>query len=339
MRAMSSAPVAALVVVLTLAAVLLTSGIAKLRDRHATRDAFTALRVPNLLPVEVAAPLLPWVEIVAASLLLLAPAPWLAPVAVAVLLLMLAYTTLVARALGFDEPVSCSCFGSLGRHDVDRRTLGRNLLLSVLAVVVVAYALGGGSAPAAFGDLDAGGWYALAAAAGAAAVAVLVAGGGASSPADTSDGEQLDYERRPIPYGVLTMSDGRTATLTELAATQARLLVTLSPGCGPCVRTAERLDAWAAQLAPAVGVLAVYPDVSSAMTAPEHAPELSASEPELNIRRLFSVSSTPAAVLLGADGYLAGGPVVGADVVAEFVDDVLDALSEQPGPIEAIPAE
>ena len=75
------------------------------------------------------------------------------------------------------------------------------------------------------------------------------------------------------------------------------------------------------------------------MTAREHAPELSASEPELNIRRLFSVSSTPAAVLLGADGYLAGGPVVGADVVAEFVDDVLDALSEQPGPIEAIPAE
>ena len=37
-------------------------------------------------------------------------------------------------------------------------------------------------------------------------------------------------------------------------------------------------------------------------------------------------------MLLGADGYLAGGPVVGEDVVAEFVDDVLDALGEQPRP-------
>jgi hypothetical protein len=42
MRAMTSAPVAALVVLLTLSAVLATSGVAKLRDPRATRDAFDA---------------------------------------------------------------------------------------------------------------------------------------------------------------------------------------------------------------------------------------------------------------------------------------------------------
>ena len=335
---MAHAPLAALLVALTLAVVLLTSGIAKLRDRVAMRDAFDALRVPGVVPKDVAATALPWVEIVLAVLVLVAPQPWLVPVAVAVLLLMLAYTALIGRALGFDEPVTCSCFGSIGRHDVDRTTLGRNVLLSVLAAALTWSALDGGSTPGAVADLDAADLWALLAAAAAAVVAVLVVGT-TSAPARVPEEELLDYERQPIPYGVLTMPDGRTAMLHELAATQARLLVALSPGCGPCVRTAERLDAWAAQLAPAVGVIAVYPDVSSAMAARQHAPELAASEPDLNLRRLFSISSTPSAVLLGADGYLAGGPVAGEDVVAEFVEDVLDALGEQPDPVEPIPAE
>ena len=336
---MDHAPLAALVVALTLAVVLLTSGIAKLRDPVATRDAFDALRVPPVVPRDAAATALPWLEVALGVLLLVAPSGWLVPVAVAVVLLMLAYTAVIARALGFDEPVTCSCFGSIGRHDVDRTTLARNVLLTALSAVLAWSALEGGSTPGAVADLDAAAWWALAATAAAVAVAVLVTGGTGASSARVPEEELLDYERQPIPYGVLTMPDGHTATLAELAATQARLLVALSPGCGPCVRTAERLDAWAAQLAPAVGVLAVYPDVSSAMTAPQHAPELSASEPDLNIRRLFSISSTPAAVLLGADGYLAGGPVVGEDVVAEFVDDVLDALGEQPDPVEPIAAE
>lgn len=323
---MDHAPLAALIVALALAAVLLTSGIAKLRDRVATRDAFDALRVPRVVPADTAATALPWLEIALGALLLASPTPWLVPVAVAVLLLVLAYTAVVARALGFDEPVTCSCFGSLGRHDVDRTTLARNVLLTVLAAALVAWALGGGSTPGAVADLDAAGWWALLAAAAAAVVAVLVAG--APSTTARPPEELLDYERQRIPYGVLATADGRTATLAELAMTQARLLVVLSPGCAPCVRTAARLDTWAAQLAPAVGVLAVYPDVSSAAAAPQHAAELSVAEPDLNVRRLFSVG-TPAAILLGADGLLAGGPVVGESAITELVDDVLDALAEQ----------
>lgn len=324
---MSLAPVAALIVVLTLALVLLTSGIAKVRDTRATRDAFDALRVPHLVPLDAAARVLPWGEIGLAVVLLAAPAGWLVPVAAVVVALMLAYTWLVARALGFEDPVSCSCFGSLGRHEIDRTTLARNVLLTVLAVVLGWFALDGGSAPAAMADLDAGGWWALVAAAGAAAVAVLVTGGAVGAqPSRASDAELLDYERQPIPYGVLTLPDGRTSTLSELARTQARLLVVLNPGCNPCVRTAAKLDGWAAQLATVVGVLAVYPDEGSAASASEHAPELGVFEPELNVRRLFSVG-TPAAMLLGADGFMAGGPVRGEDDVAEFVQDVIAELA------------
>ncbi|NYE35775.1 putative membrane protein YphA (DoxX/SURF4 family)/thiol-disulfide isomerase/thioredoxin [Nocardioides cavernae] len=325
---MSSAPVALLVVVLTLAVVLLTSGLAKLRDRQATRDAFDALRVPDVVPAGPAATALPWVEVALAALLLVAPAPWLVPVAVVVLLLMLAYAALVVRALGFDEPVACACFGSLGRHEVGRTTVARNVLLSLLSAVTLWWAATGGSAPGAAGGLDVRGWATLLACAAAVTVAVLVAGRGADS---ADDAEPLDYERQPTPYGVVERADGRTVTLAELTATQARLLVVLKPGCGPCVRTAEKLDGWAARLGPAVGVVAVYPDQPSAVGQTQHDADLAVVEPELNIRRVFSVGQ-PAAVLLGADGYLAGGPVAGEGSVARFVDDVLEAVSEQPSP-------
>lgn len=330
---MSQAPVAALVVVLTLVAVLVTSGVAKLRDRRATRDAFTALRVPGIVPPDVAAPALPWVEIAAAALLVLAPSGWLAPVAVTVLLLMLAYTALVARALTFDEPVTCACFGSIGRHEVAPTTLARNVLLTALAAAVVWLALDGGSVPSALGALDGAGWWALAAAAAAATVAVLVVGAPSPAGAAGSNDDLLDYERQAIPYGALTLHDGTNTSIARLAAAQARLLVVLNPGCGPCVRTAEKLDDWAARLAPAVGVVAIYPDEASARAAGEHAFDLATWEPELNVRRVFSVAA-PAAILLGADGYLAGGPVAGEDDVAAFVEDVFGALTEQPSPAE-----
>lgn len=330
---MSSAPVAALIVVLTLATVLLTSGVAKARDPRATRDAFDALRVPALVRTDAAARALPWVEIALAVLLLVAPAGWWVPVTGAVVVLMVAYTWLVARALGFDEPVSCSCFGRLGRHEIDRTTVVRNVVLVVLAGASAWFAGRGGSAADAFRELDRGGWWALLAAAAAAAVAALATGVASTPASPPTDGELLDYERQTIPYGSLTLSDGTTSTLAELAARQARLLVVLNPSCGPCVRTAERLDDWSAQLDPAVGVVAVYPDQTSAAGAAEHARELGASEPELNVRRVFSVGA-PAAILLGADGFLAGGPVAGEDEVAEFVADVLAAVTEQRSPVE-----
>ena len=329
MRGMSSAPVAVLVVTITVSAVLLVSGLAKLRDAQATRDAFDALSVPAFVPRGPGARVLPWAELGLGVLLLIAPRGWLVVPAAAVVALMLAYTALVARAMAFDESVACSCFGSLGRHDVDRTTLARNVLLTVLAATVLVFALTGDSVPSAVASLEAAGWWSLLAAVAAAAVAVLVIGSRSESAATD---EVLDYERQPIPFGVLATPD-TTASLWELTSTQARLLVVLKPSCAPCTRTAERLDDWAAQLAPAVGVIAVYPDEPSASAATQHAADLAAWEPEGNIRRTFSVG-TPAAVLLGADGFLAGGPVAGESSVADFVDEILDALVEQPTPSE-----
>lgn len=324
MWAMSSAPVAALVTVLTLSAVLLVSGVAKLRDRRSTQDAFVALRVPSVVPAGPSAAALPWLEIALAVLMVVTPAGLAWAPASAVLALMLAYTTLIARALTFDEPVSCSCFGSIGNHDVGLRTLGRNVLLSVLAGLILWYVVDGGSTPDAIGDLRAPGWWAVLAAAAAATTAVLIVApptDGSSGGGSDLDVEILDYERQPIPYGVVTRLDGTSSTLMEAATTQARFLFFLNTHCGACLRVAERLDEWADRLDPAVGVLAVYVDESTARQG-SHRTELAAWDPELNVRRVLGLTGTPSAVLLGADGLLAGGPVRGEDEVIELVEAV-----------------
>ncbi|MDT0183425.1 MauE/DoxX family redox-associated membrane protein [Microbacterium sp. ARD31] len=319
---MSSAPTASLLVLLTLAVVLVVSAAAKLREPLAFEDAFVALRVPSSVPRRATSRVVPWVEVVLGALLLVAPSPLLVGVGVVVAGLMAVYTALVARALTFDEPVDCACFGSLGSHQVGRLTLVRNLLLLGLATTAVGIGLSDGSAPGAAADFESADWWALVAALAAVVVTVTIVGGQSARAATSSVEPELDYERRPIPYGVLAMPDGTTTTLAELAATQARLLVVLNPHCGPCVRTAEKLDAWADRLGPAVGVVAVHPEAGLVMP---HREVLTAVEPAHNVRRVFSVG-TPGAVLLGADGLLAGGPVAGAGSVERFVDEILDEL-------------
>lgn len=325
MRGMSSAPTASLLVLLTLAVVLAVSAVTKLRDPLAVEDAFVSLRVPSVVPRRAASRALPWTEGALAALLLLSSSALLVVVTALVALLMAVYTWLVTRALTFDEPVDCACFGSLGSHAVDRVTLARNILLLGLSGAAVWIAVAGGSAWTAASDLRGGDWWALVAALAAVAVAVTIlrTPGGSAAPAGEPE---LDYERTPIPYGVLTMPDGTSSTLVELAATQARLLVVLKEHCGACVRTAEKLDAWAEQLAPAVGLIAVHGEPGLDLP---HAPALTAVEPDHNVRRIFSVGA-PGAVLLGADGLMAGGPVAGAGDVERFVADVLDELADDP---------
>jgi thiol-disulfide isomerase/thioredoxin len=320
---MSSAPTASLLVLLTLATVLAVSAAAKLRDPLAFEDAFVALRVPSFVPRRATSRVVPWVEAALAALLLVAPSLLLVVVTAAVVILMAAYTGLVARALTFEEPVDCACFGSLGSHTVSRLTLARNVLLLGLADTAVWVGLSDGSAADAAADLRGDDWWTLVAALVAVVVAVTIVGGRSTVAAAHTGEPELDYERRPIPYGVLAMPDGTTTTLAELAATQARLLVVLNPHCGPCVRTAEKLDAWADRLGPAVGVVAVHPEVGLDLP---HREVLTAVEPAHNVRRVFSVGA-PGAVLLGADGLMAGGPVAGAGDVERFVQEVIVELA------------
>ena len=49
-------------------------------------------------------------------------------------------------------------------------------------------------------------------------------------------------------------------------------------------------------------------------------------QPDHNVTLLLEVHGTPSVVLLGVDGLIAGGPVVGEDAVREFVGEVIEQL-------------
>lgn len=320
-----------------LAGLLVLSGATKIRHTEATRSAFAQLRLPTGLTESPAPRALPWAEILLAAALLLVPPPLAVPVAAVALLLFVAYLAVIARALGFDHPVTCGCFGELGLGEVTRRTLVRNLLLVLLAALTVWSATADTSVAARL--LGAGGptwaWLGLLVLTGATLVATfggtkgapLTRSAGPGDEIDAPDGAELDYRRQPLPFASLVDADGRSHSLTDLVRESAQLLVFISPGCGPCAEPISRLPEWADGLGP-VGVRAVVslPIETAATAAPELAGHL-LHDPQGVTARIFG-AGTPGAVLLGGDGLLAGGPVRGKDAVLEFVDDVRAELLE-----------
>ena len=125
---------ALVVPLLAVAAVLAVSGLAKLADREATEDMFGSLRIP-LVPAALGALVLPWAELAMAVGLVLTRGRLLLAVTLLTVLVFAAYCAVIARALTFDPPVSCACFGKLGGHRVDVSTLVRNTLLVALSLL------------------------------------------------------------------------------------------------------------------------------------------------------------------------------------------------------------
>lgn len=341
---------------------LLFSGLAKLGARQGTEDAMTSLRLPLRPSHHVIASVLPATEIVLALVVWVPLVPLQVVITVLTAALMFGYLGIIARALTWEEAVECSCFGTLASPTVSRTTLARNILLSILAVLGV-LAAGSGQMTLALVQhpltlVTYGGVLlvtvaltALAigtssAASTASASASATAGppstssATASGPAATAPGssadvegledeeEILDYERTAIPAGVLQRPGGTLVTLRQLSAQQAALLVFVSEGCGPCERVLDEVPAWIEELS---GFLQVRPVLSRPLDqlrerTLDRVGEHALHDLQFSAREALGGRGAPAAVLLGADGLLAGGPVSGGSAVIEFVEDIRTEL-------------
>ena len=319
-------PSALLLPVLTCAAVLLVSGVAKLRAPDTVDAAFTSLQVPSALDTAFVRRLSPWVEVALGAWLLLATGPALVVVSAVTLLLFVAYLVLVVRAVGRPEPVDCGCFGALGDSRVTRVTVWRNAALVLSAALAVVAGLQGVGLIGAVIDGEALPWIAMAAL--TAAVAVLVAyrspeSSGVVGPTLDADG---NYERQETPQAAVLTQEGKLVLLAHETMTSAHLLVFLSPGCGPCERLGPHLSEWAEQLLP-VKVRAVVAAQPAIVESHPYFAGLAYYDPFGTTRAAFGVR-TPAAVLLGTDRMLAGGPVEGEDDIHSFVAEVAEHLRE-----------
>ena len=353
---------------------LLVSGVAKIPARTGTQDAMTSLRLPARAAHPLIARVLPWLEIALALLVWIPVVPWQVVLAVLTLTLMLAYLVIIARALRFDETVECSCFGTLASPTVSTATLARNTLLVTLAAIAVASAatgvtarmlltspllvittvlalvvaiwltvlvLGGvrsaDTAPAHTGQAGAAGYPGAVGQAGATSPSGAVDN---NASASDPDAEELDYLRQPIPYALVEYADGRTTSLRTLTQQRPALLLLVSPGCGPCERVISHIAQWQAEIGSVVQILTLIRRSREAMDDPALRDDRFAGtvvrDPEGNVAEVFSSPGVPTAILLGADGLTAGGPVTGGDDVVGFVGEIREQLT---GLLQEYPAE
>lgn len=315
---------------LLLAAVLILSGLAKLREPQAARDAFTSLRLPAALGRSAAPVVLPWAELALAAALVLLPG-WPALLAsILGLVLMAVYAGVIARALGFEHPVDCSCFGKLGTGRVTPRTLVRNLLLVAAAALAVLDAARTDAAVVSRlvdADSRTWGWLAMCALTGLLAWLILDRGAEPAEPAVLSVVEaDDDYIRLPIPHGVLERPDGTSIPLRHFARERARVLLFLNESCGPCVRAQRLLAPFAAEN-PEIGAHGIYREWANRDIVPADVEWLIDKHGE--IASALNVHGTPGGILLGADGLVAGGPVYGEEAISEFLQEISEELSQQ----------
>lgn len=340
----------ALLTPLVLVAVLGLSAVAKLRSPQPARDAFGSLRLPGWLAKSVAPDLLPWGELLLALALLILPGAGGVAASMATTALMLVYLLLILRALSFEEPVTCGCFGELGLGEVAWRTAVRNMLLVVCGALALAAAVGDARSPIGRW-LDARepdwGWLGLTILVGALVWLVVGKPGTserlapAAEPVEDSEGTQeLDYLRVPTPFATLKTFEGAEVTLRQLGRQQAQLILLVNSTCGSCVRVIRQIPAWAQDLGPAVAVRAHFTvrdaealgslDEDVATVLPD-----ALFDPEGTLPRLLEVWGTPAAVLLGTDDMLAGGPVAGSEAVMQLVEDIQSNLADARAEVES----
>jgi methylamine utilization protein MauE len=307
---------------LSCAAVLVVSGVAKLRSPGSLERAMESLRVTGPLAGRPVRVLLPWAEVALGVALLVTTGPVLVVVGALVLVLFAAYLAVVAPAVRRPEPADCGCFGALGDTRVTNATVVRNVLLVVAAAATVVGATRGGGLPD-LGEGPVAGWLLGAALAAAVAVAVTwrPAGGPVRDAAGVPGAEDDEYVREQVPDAAQVLTaDRRLLVLVDEALSAARLLVFLRPGCAPCGRLGPQVAGWREALAP-VDVRAVVIGDPEVLGALPYLDDTTWFDPHAVALDLLGQGS-PSAVLLGTDGLLAGGPVRGEEAVTAFVDEV-----------------
>lgn len=319
---------------LIVAAVLLVSGIAKLRAPD-DEAGWAELGVPAALRKPWLMKLHPVGEIVLAVALLVLGGMLGVLAAVGATLLFIVYLVMIWRARSRTPDATCACFGE--RKPITVRTLLRNGWLVLLSVAMLS---GIGSLPVIGGVLVVAvqQWPWLLALAAVAVTFVLVhqPDGAASASAGPTEGasasvdlpaddELGDYIRTRTPAVPVQLADGTTANLRQLSMRKPMLLLAVSETCGSCTPVIERAGAYR-ELLPELSVHLLLRTAYDQSTLASTEEPQTLHDPHDYVRGSIAEWPTPTAVLLGADGLLAGGPVSGHPDIEAFVADVYESL-------------
>ncbi|WP_068030062.1 MauE/DoxX family redox-associated membrane protein [Nocardia mexicana] len=318
---------------LALAAVFGLSAWAKLADPIATRKAVGEFGVPVRWTPTVATAL-PLVEAVLAAAMV---PPWTSAAAAAVALVLLTmFTVLVIRLIRGGKRPPCSCFGAASTAPIGGRTVLRNGLLMLLAVLVGWGSLAYPEVPGAL-PVDR--------TVGMAAVAVLVAAlvwvlgevRALRRRVDEQALSTLGAEGLPVgavapEFELLDAAGERIGLAQLLIGGRQLLLVFVHPGCELCAALARELPRWHARTADLLTIVVVgNGDIGDHVRwgREQGLGEIPALVQQGNEAALrYRVRGTPSAVLIGREGRVAAPVARGAMAVRELIVGVKSAARQ-----------
>ena len=319
-----------------LAVVFVVSAVAKLRDRTGSREAVSGFGVPAPL-VGVVAAGLPVAELACATLLLL-PDPAALWGAVASLILLGAFTAVVVANLLRDNRIECHCFGSVGDQGaIGWHTVARNGVFLVLAAAALVGAGGRPSVPGAVVDMPAVvatlwfvGLVALAVIVGLALVVQQLVSryGAVLLRLEAVERATGLAEPAEAPLFTLPDLDGELVSLEEkLADGQPAMVVFVSPSCSNCTDLLPDLAAWQKDdHGPHILVLSDGSVEDNRAKLADVAPLQVLLQPDRSMIDELGLLGTPAAILVGVDGLIAGAPVHGPDPIRTLIETTHSTL-------------
>jgi hypothetical protein len=137
--------------------------------------------------------------------------------------------------------------------------------------------------------------------------------------------DELDYIRTRTPAVPVTLANGTIVNLRALAARKPILLLAVSSMCEPCESVVAKRAEWR-ELLPEVDIRLLLAEPASWSPWTERDEPQSLHDVEDYVAGSIGEWGTPTAVLLGADGMLAGGPITGDLGVERFVGDIYESL-------------
>lgn len=318
-----------------LAGVFLIAAIGKLTQREESRRALDDFGVPRAMARPIAL-ILPFGEIAVAALLIYGGSSHVG--ALGALALLGIFTAAITVSLARGRRPDCHCFGQLRSTPIGASTLVRNGVLMGLAGLVLSHSEG---VPQAVALADNSThvtvtWIAIA----IAVVALTVAAGEAwvllgmlpqqGRLLQRVEALEVALGRAPIPglpigdqapEFALTDLAGDRVTLASLRVSGSPVLLFFTnPHCGPCDELLPRIARWQRDETERVIAVISRDSVEANRTkAAQHGLRTVLLQRKREVSEDYQIESTPAAVLVGADGRIASSIAYGPERIERLV--------------------
>ena len=338
-----------LIVRLVLFGVFLTAAVGKLADRRGTRQAIADFGVPNGFTKYLVV-LLPATELAIATLLIVGPwVQWAALAAVVMLALFI--VTIVVNLMQGRTP-NCHCFGQLHSKPIGWSIVLRNAFFASMAGFiflrgaensgVLSIAAGAGINPAT--------WIALIVAGVALAIATLEAWlllkllpqqgrflerlQTLEGAVGVGPGNGLRIGQQAPDFDLRTTGNARSDLKTLRSSGRPVMLFFMNPDCEPCEALLPEVAQWQQEHKNELEIAVISRGAVEANrdNTQIHGLQTVLLQKGREVAEAYQVDSTPAAVLVSADGSIASRIAYGAEDIEAFVKGVVNGTLSSSAP-------